>query len=330
MKIIGKSEVIKKVNQLITQVALTQANVLISGESGTGKELVACTIHALSNRSDKPFIAVNCAAIPHELLESELFGHEKGAFTGAIAFRQGRFELANHGSIFLDEIGDMPLPMQVKLLRVLQERAFERIGSNKTIETNVRVIAATNHDLEHCIEEGSFREDLYYRLNVFPINIPPLRNRREDIPLLIDFFLKSFNKEMKVNCTLSANANEKLMAYNWPGNVRELANIIERLCILYPDQIVDKNDLPDKIKAYMETKIPQMNETIMVKTQMFEAGFDLKNHMVEMEVSLINQALSETNGVVSKAARILGIKRTTLVEKIKKYKVASNTSNGLW
>ena len=244
----GSSKAIREINDLIKQVANTQANVLIFGESGTGKELVARMIHNISARKNAPFVPVNCAAIPSELLESELFGHEKGAFTGAIAFRQGRFELANGGSILLDEIGDMPLSMQAKLLRVLQEKTFERVGSNKTITTDVRVIAATNKKLEQAIGEGTFREDLYYRLNVFPIFIPPLRERREDIAPLADLFLHNFNQDMQINCRLQDEVYAKLIAYSWPGNVRELANVIERLCILYPNKVINGHELPEKFR----------------------------------------------------------------------------------
>ena len=238
MDIIGKSKQIQAVKELIDQVASTQANVLILGESGTGKELIARNIHATSSRCESAFIPVNCAAIPSELLESELFGHEKGAFTGAVSFRQGRFELANNGTIFLDEIGDMPLNMQVKLLRVLQERCFERIGGTKTIKSNVRIIAATHQKLEDNIENGKFREDLYYRLNVFPIHIPSLRDRLEDVPLLVDYFMKTLRKELAI-CKLTDSTVEQLSQYDWPGNVRELANIMERLCILFPDKVVE-------------------------------------------------------------------------------------------
>ncbi len=327
MKIIGSSKAIREINELIRQVANTQANVLIFGESGTGKELVARTIHNTSNRKNNPFVPVNCAAIPSELLESELFGHEKGAFTGAIAFRQGRFELANNGSILLDEIGDMPLSMQAKLLRVLQEKTFERIGSNRTITTDIRVIAATNRKLEQSISDGEFREDLYYRLNVFPIFIPPLRERREDIVLLTDFFLKNLNNEMKTNCRLQTEAYNRFIQYDWPGNVRELANIVERLCILFPNKEVYAHDLPEKLQFKTEvcSSTEKMTETILVKKAIIEEGFDLKEHMMQMEISLIHQALLETRWIVSRAAKILGLQRTTLIEKMRKYQL--NKSN---
>lgn len=327
MKIIGSSKAIREINELIRQVANTQANVLIFGESGTGKELVARTIHNTSNRKNNPFVPVNCAAIPSELLESELFGHEKGAFTGAIAFRQGRFELANNGSILLDEIGDMPLSMQAKLLRILQEKTFERIGSNRTITTDIRVIAATNRKLEQSISDGEFREDLYYRLNVFPIFIPPLRERREDIVLLTDFFLKNLNNEMKTNCRLQTEAYNRFIQYDWPGNVRELANIVERLCILFPNKEVYAHDLPEKLQFKTEvcSSTEKMTETILVKKAIIEEGFDLKEHMMQIEISLIHQALLETRWIVSRAAKILGLQRTTLIEKMRKYQL--NKSN---
>ena len=323
MKIIGNSKAIGEINLLIKQVASTSANVLIFGESGTGKELVARNIHNISKRKDKPFIPVNCAAIPSELLESELFGHEKGSFTGAVALRHGRFELANSGSILLDEIGDMPLAMQAKLLRVLQEKKFERVGGNKTIATDVRVIAATNRKLEQAIEQGGFREDLYYRLNVFPIYIPALRERKDDIIALIDFFLHNLNNEMNSNCSLTPGAYDKLISYNWPGNVRELANIIERLCILYPTQKISAEQLPEKISASSpeQSKIKDLSSTIMVKKININSGFDLKEHIAAIEIDLINEALHNAGGVVARAAGLLGLQRTTLIEKIKKYQL---------
>lgn len=323
MKIIGNSKAIKTINTLIKQVANTQANVLIYGESGTGKELVAREIHAISNRKNRPFIPVNCAAIPSELLESELFGHEKGAFTGAMTLRQGRFELANGGSILLDEIGDMPLLMQAKLLRVLQEKSFERIGASKMIVTDVRVIAATNKQLEQSIQSGTFREDLYYRLNVFPICIPPLRERKEDIPELIEFFVQNFNQELQIKSSLAAASYEAFMQYDWPGNVRELGNVIERICILHPNKVIGVAELPEKFHDLGEynANIANMSQTIIIKSPNLVEGFDLKEHLIEIEIKLIAEALQQTNGVVSRAARLLGLQRTTLIEKIKKYKL---------
>ena len=246
--LVGKGRGIQEVRRLIGQVAETDANVLILGESGTGKEVVARAIHELSARSAGPFVPINCGAIPAELLESELFGHEKGAFTGAIAARRGRFELAQGGTLFLDEIGDMPLPMQVKLLRVLQERQFDRVGGGKAVQADVRVIAATHRDLEAMIRTQAFREDLYYRLNVFPIETPPLRDRADDIPLLLQELLNRHAEQHHGFIRLTQRALESLMQYPWPGNVRELSNLLERLLILYPHQIVDVADLPSRYR----------------------------------------------------------------------------------
>ncbi|MCQ8129660.1 sigma-54 dependent transcriptional regulator, partial [Methylomonas rivi] len=246
----GRSKAIQKTRELIDQVAKSDATVLILGESGTGKEVVAQALHRASLRKDKPFVPVNCGAIPGELLESELFGHEKGAFTGALTSRQGRFELAEGGTLFLDEIGDMPMPMQVKLLRVLQERTFERVGSNKTIQCDVRIVAATHRKLEQEISEKRFREDLFYRLNVFPIEVPALRERSEDIPYLVGDLIGRMEAASRGSVKLSRNAIAVLMQHHWPGNVRELSNLIERLAIIYPDRLVDANDLPEKFQGY--------------------------------------------------------------------------------
>ena len=245
-RLVGRSDAMCVVRRLIEQVAPTDANVLILGESGTGKEVVARAIHDLSNRSKKPFVPVNCGAIPGELLESELFGHEKGAFTGAFATREGRFELAEGGTLFLDEIGDMPFQMQVKLLRVLQERTFTRVGSNKIITANVRVIAATHQNLEKMVQENRFREDLFYRLNVFPIETPPLRERTDDIPLLIQELVNRHGKEQHTTIRFTQRAMLALMQNQWKGNVRELSNLVERLLILHPNEVVDASDLPAK------------------------------------------------------------------------------------
>lgn len=244
--LVGNGPAMQQVKKLIQQVAKTDATVLILGESGTGKEVVAQTLHSVSNRSNQSFIPINCGAIPGELLESELFGHEKGAFTGAITARKGRFEMAEKGTIFLDEIGDMPLPMQVKLLRVLQERIYERVGGNKSFECDVRVIAATHRNLEDNIADGSFREDLFYRLNVFPIEMPSLRERPEDIPDLFDFMFDKIQAMGREIPKLSEKAMIALQHYSWPGNVRELGNLSERLSILFPDLTVDYDDLPVK------------------------------------------------------------------------------------
>lgn len=318
---VGISDSICQIRTLIEQVSDTDATVLILGESGTGKEVVARNIHALSSRAKKPFIPINCGAIPGELLESELFGHEKGAFTGAITSRQGRFELANGGTLFLDEIGDMPLSMQVKLLRVLQERCFERVGSNKSMDVDVRVIAATHRNLETAIQEVKFREDLYYRLSVFPIEMPPLRERREDISLLLHELLLRLKESGKPGVHLLPEALELLKSYDWPGNVRELANLVERMTILFPDRIVGKEDLPWRIRG--ETAMPgNERETLLTMLEHHSVRaeqIDLKEHLIKTELALINHALEEADWVVARAANQLSMRRTTLVEKIKKY-----------
>jgi sigma-54 specific flagellar transcriptional regulator A len=331
--LVGSSRKIKQMRHLIQQVAESDATVLILGESGTGKEVVARNIHYYSKRRDNPFVPINCGAIPPDLLESELFGHEKGAFTGAISARQGRFEMAEGGTLFLDEIGDMPLPMQVKLLRVLQERTFERVGSNKSISTDVRIVAATHRNLEELINEGKFREDLYYRLNVFPIEMPPLHERVEDIPLLINELIARIEHEKRGSVRLTPAAVMALCQYKWPGNVRELANLIERLAILYPFGVVDAKDLPEKFRPShkitapvyadaVEAPLPMPSETIpaaMIEARLPRDGLDLKEHLSDLEVSLIRQALSEADGVVAHAAKLLNMRRTTLVEKLRKY-----------
>lgn len=326
---VGGSQAINQVRRMIEQVANTDANVLILGESGTGKEVAARNIHAQSNRRDKPFVPINCGAIPGELLESELFGHEKGAFTGAITARKGRFELAEGGTIFLDEIGDMPLPMQVKLLRVLQERCFERVGSNKSIEVDVRIIAATHRDLEKEIEEGNFREDLFYRLNVFPIEMPSLRKRAEDIPLLINELISRTESQGKTSIHFLPSALQALCDYDWHGNVRELANLIERLAILYPNGVIDEKELPKKFRhAANEPDIEEVTsageiaELTSFKHTLPVHGLDLKEHLVKTELNLIQQALDESDWVVARAAKYLNMRRTTLVEKMKKYQIA--------
>ena len=325
--LVGNSDTISHIRKLIEQVANTEASVLILGESGTGKEVAARNIHALSSRANKPFIPINCGAIPAELLESELFGHEKGAFTGAVTSRQGRFELANGGTLFLDEIGDMPLAMQVKLLRVLQERCFERVGSNKSIGVNVRIIAATHRNLEVAIEEGQFREDLFYRLNVFPIEMPPLRARGKDVPLLFNELISRIERESRPIVRLMPDAMSVLSQYNWPGNVRELANLVERLTVLYPNGIVNKDDLPLRIrgdyKASCMVELSEREALWQAVTQeslsVTPTGIDLKEHLVKTELALISQALNEFDWVVARAASYLNMRRTTLVEKMRKY-----------
>ncbi len=327
-ELVGASNSIKEIRRLIEQVAPTDANVLILGESGTGKEVAARNIHVHSLRCDKPFVPINCGAIPAELLESELFGHEKGAFTGAITSRQGRFELAQGGTIFLDEIGDMPLAMQVKLLRVLQERCFERVGSNKSIDVDVRIIAATHRDLEDEIKQGRFREDLYYRLNVFPIEMSALRYRREDIGLLIKELLSRIENEKHIIVHFMPAAIAMLCQYRWPGNIRELSNLIERLTILYPNGVVDVNDLPKKFRreaanspVHDEIK-NDISEIISSVQTMPTDGLDLKEHLVKAELTIITQALEESDWIVARAAEFLHMRRTTLVEKMRKYGIS--------
>ncbi len=339
----GRSAAIRKTRDLIDQVAKSDATVLVLGESGTGKEVVAQALHRASLRKQKPFVPVNCGAIPGELLESELFGHEKGAFTGALTTRQGRFELAEGGTLFLDEIGDMPMPMQVKLLRVLQERTFERVGSNKTIQCDVRIIAATHRNLEREIEEKRFREDLFYRLNVFPIEVPALRERAEDIPSLVNDLIKRLEAANRGSVRLTRKAMALLMQHQWPGNVRELSNLIERLAIIYPNGLIDATDLPEKFQAYdlppdanldwqepeaSEPESPVSEPKIMFDRaispaapstiQLPEQGIDLKEYLTDLENELIRQALEECNGVVAHAAKLLNMRRTTLVEKLRK------------
>ena len=369
--LVGDGPAMQQVKKLIQQVAKTDATVLILGESGTGKEVVAQALHNVSSRSQRAFIPINCGAIPGELLESELFGHEKGAFTGAITARKGRFEMAEKGTIFLDEIGDMPLPMQVKLLRVLQERMYERVGGNKSFQCDIRVIAATHRNLEDTIEAGDFREDLFYRLNVFPIEMPSLRERPEDIESLLDFMFSKVHEADRKIPTLTEKALMTLQHYSWPGNVRELGNLVERLSILFPGLVVDYEDLPRKyqielpegaqlIQAAFSSESSQQTTSVKTEETPFsepeqandinvsasvsmsdteglnaetpvrlsldsspnlDEGLDLKSYLVEMEVQLIQKALSQTDGNVSQAAKLLQTNRTTLVEKIRKYEL---------
>ena len=327
----GNSRATRQINRMIEQVADTDATVLVLGESGTGKEVVARKLHYNSSRRGKPFVPVNCGAIPADLLESELFGHEKGAFTGAISARQGRFEMADGGTLFLDEIGDMSMPMQVKLLRVLQERSFERVGSNKPIQCNVRIIAATHRNLETAIKEDKFREDLFYRLNVFPIEMPPLRERKDDIAILVNDLIARIEKEKRGSVRLTPAAVMALTQFEWPGNVRELANLIERLAILYPYGVVDIKDLPEKFRVGVTLPESTTGDLPSVSVSGGEPGvvesvprlpsdgIDLKSHLSNLELSLIRQALDECDGVVAHAAKRLNMRRTTLVEKLRKF-----------
>jgi sigma-54 specific flagellar transcriptional regulator A len=328
--LVGSSPGIQRVRSMVEMVARSDANVLIVGESGTGKEVVARHVHHHSNRRSKPFIPLNCGAIPADLLESELFGHEKGAFTGAITSRQGRFEMADGGTLFLDEIGDMSLSMQVKLLRVLQERTFERVGSNHSVSVNVRIIAATHVNLEQAIRAGRFREDLFYRLNVFPIETPPLRERTGDLPLLVNDLVERLGHEGRGTIRLTQSCLDSLAAYSWPGNVRELANLVERLSILYPNGAVDVHDLPEKYRADdVVARAPARasaasEPAAAVPFRLPHAQLDLKEHLTAIERDLIVQALEESAWVVAHAAKRLCMGRTTLVEKMRKFDLAGH------
>jgi sigma-54 dependent transcriptional regulator, flagellar regulatory protein len=378
----GTSRPMRAVHRLIEQVAPFDTNVLILGESGTGKEMVARHIHELSGRAGHPFVPVNCGAIPADLLESELFGHEKGAFTGALSTRMGRFEFAEGGTLFLDEIGDMSLQMQVKLLRVLQERTFERVGSNRTIRCNVRIIAATHRDLDAAISGGRFREDLYYRLNVFPVQMPPLRERLEDLPVLIEHLVQRQGQLAGRHIRLDKDAMNCLARNPWPGNVRELANLLERLAILFPETTVTAADLPERyrnvgtarwfasgmrlapiatpalVDALLEgDPLDSMDGAVPLASMAANSdnddegmdedaedgalepsfavaegrngfvlprgGIDLKDHLSAIELGIIRKALEESHGTVAEAARLLRMRRTTLVEKLRKYRLSA-------
>jgi sigma-54 specific flagellar transcriptional regulator A len=366
----GDSALIRHVNHLIGQVAAFDSNVLILGESGTGKEVVARAIHEASPRRARPFVPINCGAIPSELLESELFGHEKGAFTGALAARKGRFEIAESGTIFLDEIGDMNPSMQVKLLRVLQERMFERVGSCVSQRCDVRIVAATHHNLEEAIAKGAFRADLYYRLNVVPIEMPPLRERGEDLPLLITDLAHRIAQAGRPQVQFSDAAVEALKGYRWPGNVRELGNLIERMSIQCVARPVTIADLPARYRPadwIAETEVPGVellasapaisvlapllqvvpattatattavvppdDETAAMDPGLADAlldefphQFDLRNYLESLEQRLIVRAMRAAGGTVAQAARLLGLRRTTLVEKLRKYSLGGSDS----
>lgn len=342
---VGASLAMQQLRESISRVAPSEATVLITGETGTGKELVARTIHEQSSRAGKPFVAVNCGAIPGDLLESELFGHEKGAFTGAVHTRQGRFELAEGGTLFLDEIGDMPLMMQVKLLRVLQERCFERVGSNRSIQANIRVIAATHRDLRESINAGNFREDLFFRLNVFPLHAGPLRDRTDDIPALSEHLSDRLEREGRPGVRLKPCAIRVLQDYDWPGNVRELANLLEHLSVLYPGGDVAAQQLPGHLNRtgysnlplerrapeslfereaqaqIAEPEVPTIEPAATDQPYLPEEGVNLREFLEHQEVALIRQSLDKSNGVVARAARLLHVRRTTLVEKMRKYQI---------
>jgi len=362
----GRSQAVRETIALIRQVAAHDSSVLILGESGTGKEVVARAVHDAGPRRQRPFVAINCGAIPAELLESELFGHEKGSFTGAVTSRKGRFEIAEGGTLFLDEIGDMSLPMQVKLLRVLQERSYERVGGHAPMRCNVRIIAATHRNLEDAIARGTFREDLFYRLNVFPIEMPSLRSRIEDLPLLVRDFARQNEAEGRGRVEFSAPAFGALMHYAWPGNVRELSNLVERVSILHPNKLVCVAELPPKYRpagwvpsaaseaAPFNALADESGEPLAVEPQVtlddsiieclaeeqalrllsannlsgqeFEEliklpdnGLDLRSHLYGIERALIRQALQRSAGTVAQAARLLNLRRTTLVEKLRKF-----------
>ncbi len=318
-KIIGYSDCMKKVFDTIDKVSTSDSTVLITGESGTGKELVARAIHYKSDRHNSPMIPVNCGAIPEDLLESELFGHEKGAFTGAIRSRMGRFELAQGGTIFLDEIGDMSPALQVKVLRVIQEKQFERIGGVKTITADVRIIAATNQNLEAAVAEKKFREDLFYRINVIPINLPPLRERGSDILILANHFLMTFNNLKKKNVErIAPSAVDYLMRYTWPGNVRELQNLIEMLVVMKEEGEITVDDLPAKIRN-TQGEISTAGAAIFA-----ECGIDFNDHISQIEKDLLLKALKLSGGVKNRAAKMLNLNRTTLVEKLKRLNIAND------
>ena len=316
--IVGTSKVIKKIYDLIEKVSDSDGTVLITGASGTGKELIARSIHYNSQRGDNPLVVINCGAIPETLLESELFGHEKGAFTGAYKKRIGRFEMANGGTIFLDEIGEMSPTLQIKLLRVLQEQQFERVGGTKTLHVDLRFVAATNKNLTTAINMEKFREDLYYRLNVIPIKVPSLKQRRSDIPLLVDFFLKKFQKGKSDKLTgFSQVAMDAILSYDWPGNVRELENVIKRLTILCEGPVVSFDDLPENMQNVSGSRHPD-NEVII------DNELNLNEAVQDYEKKIILEALEKTNWVKSKAAKLLNINRTTLVAKIKKQNIETD------
>ncbi len=313
--VIGKSPAMKKVFKMVRRVSNSDSTILINGETGTGKGVLAKAIHKASYRRNKPFVSINCGAIPENLLESELFGHVKGAFTGATSAKTGKFESANGGTVFLDEIGDMSPDLQVKLLKVLEEQEFEPVGSCRTVKVDVRIIAATHRDLEEEVQKGSFREDLFYRLYVIPIRLPALRHRSEDIPLLAEYFLNKLNTCKATNIEgISEEALAFMQRHDWPGNVRELANLLERTIVLKSEGVILAEDLPEKM-LQNEKSIP----VSLPGCAIGENGISLSTAVSEFEKSLIYQSLEKTDWVKNKAAKLLKVKRTTLVEKIKRY-----------
>lgn len=331
----GNSSPVRRVRRMIEQVARFDTTVLITGEPGSGKEVVARAIHSQSQRRAQPFVAVNCGAIPSELLESELFGHEKDAFAGAVTARKGRFELADGGTLFLDEIGEVSLPMQVKILRALQEQSYQRVGGVVNLRCDVRVIAASHRNLEQAIVKGTFREDLYYRLNVFPIETPPMRERLDDLPLLLEALIGQLERSLRGSLRLAPETVNVLRAYHWPGNVRELSNLIERLAVLHPGTIVRPQHLPARYRSAgpvserdgdasarpirSELKVVDLIAESKTEPVLPPAGVYLKSHIEHIEISLIKQALAQSGGVVAHAAKLLNTRRTTLVEKLRKY-----------
>ena len=314
--IIGQSSEIKYIFRIIEKIAVSASTILLTGETGTGKGLIARAIHRNSTRADRPFVSINCGALPENLLESELFGHTKGAFTGALTSKNGKFEQANSGTIFLDEIGDMSPDLQVKILRVLEENEFEKVGGNKTISVNIRIIAATHRNLEERVEQGLFREDLFYRLFVIPLHLPPLRERKSDIPLLAAHFHKQFNEKNSLAIKgFTPDAIDLLYSYSWPGNIRELKNLVERLVVLKQDGWLQPADLPAKIRGTRKIVSPPPTKEIT------EEGISLATAVTEYEKALILQSLEKAKWVKNKAAKLLHLNRTTLVEKIKRYEI---------
>ena len=314
--LIGEHPLMQKIEAMVRRVSATDATILLTGESGTGKELVARALHNLSPRAAHPFVPVNCAALPEDLLESELFGHVRGAFTGALSSRVGMFQLADGGTILLDEVGEMPLPLQAKLLRVLQNHEVRPVGSDQSLSVNIRVIASTNKDLQREVEKSTFREDLFYRLQVIPIPLPPLRARRSDVPLLVRNFLEKNNRKYNREVQIAEETLVYLWEYDWPGNVRELENLLERLVVLNETNVLQPDDLPSYIRSFIsEKRLPQ--------PQFVGSDVDLRQVMEQFESRLIEEALRRSNGNKSAAAQMLGLKRTTLVAKLRKKKMLS-------